>query len=310
MSRANLEIAVVKRTGTGAVATVDELANTPAKFALFRGSGSTEAAFATDKMRGKTAYLGAPSAALSNQITEVTDNGVVLGTSDRVNAAATDYYGVIIGSRGDGAATGVYRGTGVAGNVQSGHFPFAPDIVIAHCSTHTIGSGVMRTASMQTAYSTLLSASNSLNILITGLLSDGISVGTSTSVNGASYTYDYLALPSVSGAIEHGKYTGTGAAQDIAASMDMSEGVFLLIKASSQTTPTSALMATSEMVNTDAISGFKVTAVAAETDAVLAMTSSGFSLGASAVVNESGKTYYWMALKAGAYNVTPSRAAA
>ena len=310
MSRANLEIAVVKRTGTAAVATVDELVNTPARFALFRGSGSTEAAFATDRMRGRTSYLGTTTAALTNQITEVTDNGIVLGTSDRVNAAATDYYGIIIGARCAAATTGVYRGVGIAGNIQSGHFPVAPDIVLAHCSTHAIGAGVMRTASMTTAFSTPLSNTNVLNTLFTDLLADGVSVGTSALVNSASYTYDYLALREVEGAIAHGTYSGTGAAQDIAAAMDMSEGTFLLIKAASQTTPTHAIIATSEMVNTDGISGFRLSAAAAETDAVLAMTATGFSLGASATVNESGRTYYWIALKAGSYNVTPSRTTA
>lgn len=310
MSRANLEIAVVKRAGTGAVATVDELANTPARFAMFRGSGNTEASFATDKMRGKSAYLGTAVANLSNQITEVTDNGVVLGTSDRVNAAATTYYGVIIGSRGNAVATGVYRGTGVAGNIQSGHFPFAPSIVIAHCSTNAIGAGVLRTTDAASAFTPYLSATNSTSNQITALLSDGISVGTDNSVNNASYTYDYLALRAVDGAIAHGKYTGTGASRDIASTMDMSTGTFLLIKASSQTTPTAAVMATSEMVNTDGVKGLRLSATAADTDAVLAMSSAGFSLGAAASVNESGKVYYWFALKAGSYTVAPSRSAA
>ena len=145
---------------------------------------------------------------------------------------------------------------------------------------------------------------------MTGLLADGISVGTHAAANSASYTYDYLALQAVEGAITHGKYTGTGAAQDIAASMDMSEGTFLLVKASSQTTPTHAVMATSEMVNTDAIKGLRLSTAAAETDAVLSMTPFGFSIGAAPSVNESGKTYYWIALKAGSYNVAPSRALA
>lgn len=307
MSRANLEIAVVKYTGTGVAAHKSDWTTLSPMFALLKGAG-TDAAMSTSRMLGRSSYPGNTTSALSNVITQIGDGGVVLGTSAAVNGAASTYYGLVIAARGSEAAyVGRYRGKGVAGNIQDGHFPNAPEIVIAQCSTNAINGAAMRTASLTTAFSLLLGAANTVNTMFTGLLSDGVSVGTSSVVNSASYTYDYLSLRSVPGAIAHGVYAGTGVAQSVSG-LGFSPD-FVLVKAASQTTPTHAVIATRDMI-ADGAYGMRINTGSGLTDSVLSMDDDGFGVGAAADVNESGRNYYWIAFKAGEYFVDLNRTAA
>lgn len=307
MSRANLEIAVVKYTGTGAVSHKTDLTTLPPKFALLNASGQ-QGIVGMPHMLGRVFAPATNVANLANAITQIGDGGVVLGTSSYANAAATTYYGLVIAARGSEAVyTGRYRGSGAAGNVQSGHFPHVPDIVLSACSTNATGTCAMRTRANTTAFCALLSAANSLNILITDLLDDGISVGTSSSVNGSTHTYDYLSLKATSGAIAYGSYSCTGVQQSISGAGFDPDCV--LVKVSSQTTPTTAVMATTDMI-ADGVSGMYLGTAANPADAILSLDSDGFTVGASASVNESGKTAFWIAFKAGEFFADLTRTAA
>lgn len=313
MARANLQIAVVKYTGTGSAGRVLDAGLTlPPRMALIKrdSSANAEASWRTDLMNNRIAYLGTTASNLTNQITQL-DTQIILGSSANVNASATGYYGLFIGARSDANfVSGRYRGAG-AGDVKSGHFPFAPEIVIGHVTKNGIESGVMRTANMITTNSVLLSNNNQATTLIQALLADGITVGTSNAVSNASHTYDYVSMRALAGAIAFGSYVGNGAAQAVpVAGMDLTTGGAILIKAGIQTTPTHAVFATSEMVNVDGLQGVRLSSSGYTTEVVTAMGNQSFSVGSHAQVNEDGRTYYWVAFKAGTYSVQPSRAAA
>ena len=306
MSRANLEIAVVKYTGTGAAAHKTDWTTLTPKFALLNASGQ-QAVIGMAHMQGKVFAPGAAIANLASAITQIGDGGVVLGTSPYANAAATTYYGLVIAARGSEAVYGGrYRGTGVAGNIQSGHFPHTPDIAIAGCSTNATGMGVMRTRANPTSFCPILGASNALGTLITDLLSDGISVGNSATVNGSAHTYDYLSLKAVSGAIAYGSFACTGAQQSITGlGLDPD---CVIAKTSSQTTPTTAVMATTDMI-ADGVSGMYLGTAANPANAITSLDSDGFTVGSSASINEAGKTTFWIAFKAGEFFADLNRAA-
>lgn len=306
MSRANLEIAVVKYTGSGATSHKTDWTTLAPKFALLNTAGQ-QAVIGMAHMRGKSFNPAGTAANIGDAITQIGAGGVVLGTSASANASATTYYGLVIAARGSEAVyTGRYRGTGVAGNIQSGHFPHAPDIVLANCSTSAVASCVMRTQANASTFCPNLGAVNALGTFITALLSDGISVGNSNYVNDALYTYDYLSLKAVAGAIAYGSFSCTGAQQSITGLGFAPDCV--IAKTSSQTTPTTGVVATRDML-ADGISGMYLGTAANPANAILSLDSDGFTVGASDSLNESGKTTYWIAFKAGEFFVDLSRAA-
>lgn len=312
MARSNLQIAVVKYTGDGASGReLDAGMVVQPVMALVQrdDSANAEASWRTDKMKDRVAYLGTTAGNLASQITQL-DLPIILGSSANVNANTADYYALLIGAR-DGANvfTGRYRGAG-AGNVQSGHFPFEPEIVLAHVTSNGVQSGVLRTAAMTSANSLLLSNNNQVSTMITALLEDGITVGAHDAVSNASYTYDYIAMRSLQGAIAYGSYVGNGVAQDVSVpGMDLSSGGAVLLKATNQTTPTHGVFATSDMMD-DGLQGVRLSSSAYSTGVVTAMTAAGFSVGDSTHANEDARTYHFLAFKSGLFSVEPSRTAA
>ncbi len=313
MARTNVQIAVVKYTGDGATEReLDAGMVMLPRMALIKrdSSANAEASWRTDRMGDRVAYLGTTASNLASQITQL-ENQIILGSSANVNANTAGYYGLIIGARSGGNIfTGRYRGAG-AGDVRSGHFPFTPEIVVAHVTANGIQSGVLRTAAMTTANSLLLSNSNQVATLITALLSDGITVGAHDAVSNASHTYDYIAMRGLKNAIVYGTYTGNGASQSVdIPGIDLSTNAAILIKSSNQTTPTHAVFATSTMVNTDGLQGVRLSSSGYPTDGISAMTATGLTLGPSTQVNEDARVYHYVAFKAGTYSVLPSRAAA
>ena len=307
MARENLEIAVVKHIGTGAAVHKSSWTALPPKFALLNAAGQ-QSLVGMPHMQGKTFAPATNLANFGNAITQIGDGGIVLGTSSYANGLNIPYYGLVIAARGSEAVyTGRYRGTGAARNVQNGHFPHAPDIVLAACSTTSVGACSMRSRANTTASCEFLSPAASLGVMITGLLSDGISLGTSTSVNAAANTYDYLSLKAVSGAIAYGTYACTGAQQSITGLGFRPDCV--IAKQTSHTTAATGVMATTDMI-ADGLSGVHLGLDANPTGAVLSLDADGFTVGASPTINESGKTTFWIAFKAGAFSVDLSRAAA
>lgn len=129
----------------------------------------------------------------TNEIQNLQSGGFQLGSSSRVNAATTDFYGFAMKHVPGGFTTGTFTGTGVAQSITG--LGFKPDFLLVKNGT-TTNQTVMLTSDMVTASvsSIFLGNGGTVTSGITSLDSNGFTVGTDTSVNGSTNVLYYMAF--------------------------------------------------------------------------------------------------------------------
>lgn len=231
-----------------------------------------------------------------SSFTTLASNGFHVGATNNVSSAV--YYYVAFKNTANQIATGTYSGGTVAQNIDIG---FKPDFVFLKNAT-TTGGAIYKNTESYGRNSYYYSDTACLTGGITGLIStpvNGFSVDTNAIVNGSGNTVYWAAfggasdVRSSSGTFKmaKGTYTGTGATGNFISIDNLSFAPDLVI-VKGDTTQVGAFR-TSEMPG-DYTTYFS-TATGSFTGGIVSLDPSGFTIGASTVLNTSGATYYWEA---------------
>lgn len=305
MARSNLQIKVGSYTGDG----VDSRDITGVGFrpdlVIIKG-GNNISAYRNKHHRGDLSnYFGGSGTNAANVIQEMLNDGFQVGTAAQVNTNAAVYYYIAI--KGSSAqshfAVGKYRGTaGDNRNFTTGGVNFTPDFVYTKIDGGTVG--VWRTSAMAGDTSSFISVTANTANLIQNLQSNGFQLGTASEVNGA-FDYFFWAMKSYPGIFAVGTYTGDGLDNKVISGIGFTPDM-VIVKNGSTTDP--ARMLTTDMI-TNTQDSMPLTTAAPDANGIKTLNSDGFTVGTSATVNGSGNTLYWIALKAGNYNVPITRVA-
>ncbi|MCW0221202.1 MAG: hypothetical protein OJI67_22925, partial [Prosthecobacter sp.] len=140
---------------------------------------------------------------------------------------------------------------------------------------------------------------------ITGLNSGGFTLGADAAVNESGTTIHWLAIKDVAGKIKTGSYVGNGGDnRGITGVGFQPDLVWVIARAQFDggTSPAGSSYRTSTMSGDTSLPW---TGTSAKADYVQAISSDGFEVGTNTMVNASGVTYYYLAMKntAGLFNV-------
>ena len=149
-------------------------------------SGASAATFRTSQHSGDSSSFFAATADGSNRIQGFNSDGFQIGTDATVNTAA-NLYRYFAFKTGSNFAVGTYSGNGAGQNITT--VGFQPDNLWV--KTGTAQYGVQRTSSLSGDGALPFINTAQIANAITGLLSNGFSVGTvaQTNSNGVSYRY-------------------------------------------------------------------------------------------------------------------------
>jgi hypothetical protein len=177
-------------TGNGSSKSITGLGFSP-EYAMVLSAASTAAVQRMSAMT-RTFTFGADTGSTTG-ITSLDSNGFSVGSSSSVNSNAATYHYVAWNEDVDEMDTTSYAGTGASHSITG--VGFQPDFVIVHSNDTATGrAGAMRSSSLSGTASQLFTAASNETTGITALQSDGFQVGTSTTVNNTSTTYDYVAF--------------------------------------------------------------------------------------------------------------------
>lgn len=293
-------IRIESRTYTGTAAAQEVLMGAGPDFALTKrlnGAATNAYTLWRGMPRNLANVPGASQASKANQITDLTRDGIYVGSGQSQSAAL--YAAVTIKAfRGDNHfATGRYVTNNVDNRAMSGSegCGFQPDLLWMQRRTDGAASAVFRHRDHVGDQSQTFIAAATSN-LIQSFTSDGWTLGNSPSVNGSSVDQvDWWALRNVPGAIHCTSFVGTGAAQDIALPF---QPTVVLLKSRDTTDP--AFLLTQGMIDS-AIASHPITGAAADSTGITGITAAGFSVGALAACNGSGNTILVVALRDGTY---------
>lgn len=306
MARANLEVKVFSYAGnaTDNTAISSTFALAP-RFALVKG-GSNIAAFKIRQMgHDATAFLAGSTAHFAGGIKALTGNGFVVGTDAKVNANSTTYYALTIGwADAQSYARAVeYVGNGSDGRQLTGAgLFFQPDFFLTKGNSADACS--VRISSMvgdnAWHFSGVADATNELQQFV----ANGVELGTSTRVNGSGTTYHALGLRNLAGVLTNGTFAGD-AVDDRAITHGLGttpDWIFL----KNGTAGNAAIMWTSTMPATQST---QVASSGLTTGLIKSVGATTFTVGSTAAANGSTNTMWWVAGKAGQFNVPLTRTA-
>lgn len=305
MARSNLQIKVGTYTGNGADATNISGVGFRPDFVLIKG-GANIGVLRTREITGdKTAYAAGNTANEADNIQEILNDGFQLGTNAKVNANGTVYYYVAIrGTAGQSYfRTGKYIGTsGDSRNYTGGGLNFTPDFVFV--KGDRADNGCFRTSAMGADNSAHLSGSVDAVNEIQSLISNGFQLGTSTRTNLSAADYYFVAMKALAGCMAVGTYTGNATDNRSITGLGFSPDVVII---KNGTTTNAAVIRTSSFSG-DSSTSFG--SAGPTTDMIQSFISDGFTIGANVSVNGDTNTFWWIAFKAGNFNVPITRTAA
>lgn len=250
-----------------------------------------------------TCILGAASSDVADRIQELLNDGFQVGTNAQVNANGIVY--TYIAMHGTAAQryfrSGIHIGDGTTPRtINTAGITFTPTVAFV-MGTGSTGK-VFRTTQMTAAKSARLDSNALVTAAILDLISNGLSVGSSTTTNGSATTYRFFAMKDLGGVIKTGSYTGDGTDDRNITGIGFQPDV-VLVKGDDASV---GVLRTSSQTGDDTL---KCSAAASAADIVQALQIDGFQVGTDATVNALGDTYYYVALKAGNFNAPLSRSA-
>ena len=190
--------------------------------------------------------------------------------------------------------SGSYNGDGTTGRVFSG-FGFQPNVVIIKARTGS-REGQISISSMGANATKTISGNTSAGLTagrITSLDSDGFTLGSDATVNAVSTVYDWLALADDGASDLHvGTYTGNGGSNAITGVGFQPNAVII----ASASTTVRCQWASSDMPSGHCSNFGTATGVTNGTG-VTSLDADGFTLSTNNGINDSGVTYYYVAIK-------------
>lgn len=265
---------------------------------MVKRSTNVAAHFHTGSMdANRTEYFTSTAANTAGAfIADTVSSGFTIGASD--NASGGSYY--YIAFRGGAGTFTQASYTGNATNRSIAGLGFQPDWVIVKNSTGSQAASRRSVISSDKHFgndaSYLSDAVADGANMITGMESNGFSVGTANQTNQSGQTVYYMAFggaPKLTGGsgsfqMAQGSYTGNGGTQTISGLSFRPDLVMVNGEGS-----TYAVYRTDYMEG-DATTYF-ANAVADFAGGITSITGSGFTIGANATVNTNGTGYHWQA---------------
>lgn len=303
MARSNLQIKVGTYTGDGTDnRNITGIGFRP-KMVIVKGEAN-KAMWRTNHNRGDSSmYFAGNTANAADCIQELLNDGFQVGTDAKVNANGTVYYYIATthNSAQQYARFGNYIGN-AADNRQltSSGITFTPDFFMTKGDTAQNPS--LRSAEVVGDNSWHTSGTADASNEVQNFVSNGVELGTSSRVNGNGLEYFFMAFKKYNGILASGTYTGDGT-DDRAITCNFQPDFFLVKDGS---TTTAAYIRTADMTGNG---GFSVGASGQLTGSIKSITSTGVTIGTNASVNANGDTYWWVAFKAGNFNVPLTRTA-
>ncbi len=254
---------------------------------IIKSSTAQAAVIRTSTMSGDKAKLIGDTGNLTSGLIESIDsNGFTVGTDATVNAIGYAYYWVAMRAGSD-MNVGSYVGNGADNRSITG-VGFQPVWVV------TLGDGndsVFRPGPLSGDASFTMTGSASAANRIQALQADGFQVGSAAVVNAAGITYHYIAW-AASTDVNATSYTGNGTDNRSITGVGF-QPLVAWVKRSA----TSVGVWRPASLSGDATLFWAATA--ANSDRIQALQADGFQVGTNAVVNASGGTYYYLALRDG-----------
>jgi hypothetical protein len=178
-------------TGTGANRSITGLGYSPEYVMILSASANN----AVQRMSAMTrTFRFDAHTGTTTGITSLTSDGFSLGTSSQVNASGTTYHDAAFNQCSGEMSTSSYTGNGSSSRSVTG-VGFQPDYLVVHADdTVTAREGVHRPSAVSGSSSLYFSALSNTSTGITGLQSDGFSVGSNSAANASGVTYDYVAF--------------------------------------------------------------------------------------------------------------------
>ena len=252
---------------------------------IIKGDTNKNAILRSSTMTGDASKsLVGNSSLLSGRIQSLDTDGFTVGSNADVNLGSTAYYWVAFKEAAGQLDVGTYPGNSTDDHNISG-VGFQPDYVIVLSEgTHNV---LHHSSTMPADFSVRFSEQTMFTDRIQLFQSDGFQVGTHNQVNMSGTTYHYVAFKESAGQMSVGSYAGNGANDRNIPGVGF-QPVYLILKAEG----VNAAHRTSSVTG-DATLDFKT--VANYADGIQEFQTDGFQVGTHSKVNQSTRTYYWMA---------------
>lgn len=250
----------------------------------------------------KTSTMASNVTNSADMIQNLQADGFQIGANASVNTnLAAHYYIAITGT----PSQLIYRGGKYRGNsadnrsiVDTG-MGFTPDFVMVKNDGTQFDSFriVDIIGDLSSHFASTADAANEIQ----ALTSNGFQLGTSARVNGAA-DYYYNVFKNTTGVIKTGSYTGTGVSGNAITGVGFQPDI--VIVNSSVTQP--GILKTTSMGgnNSAALNNGSIV-----TDQILSLDSDGFTVGSQLATNQATTVIYFIAMKAGNFNVPINRGA-
>lgn len=249
-----------------------------------------------DIPRNQAMALSTSASVKANQITDLTRDGFAVGAGQSQNTA--DYIWLGIKSLGDNTyfKTGRYVGNAADNRNMTGGqgCRFTPDLLVV--CRHVDGQPQSHRTSEHVGDLSGTFANAAVANYIQSFISGGFQLGSNANVNNSADYFDWFAMRQIPGGMKVGSYTGNATARSIEVGFAPD---FLIVK--NQDTADVAWIRESSM----SIS-LPMNVGATNTEAITALTTTGFTVGNLAAVNGNENKIHYIAFKNGEY--TPSEA--
>lgn len=253
-------------------------------------AGGSGMVIKTSSMSGEIAHaLSETDTGLdTNHIQSLDSDGFTIGDDADVNTANTIYYYTAFGGSDCSASgtfcVGSYTGNGTSQTITS--VGFQPDLVVVKRNAGSVG--IWKSSSMSSTISSRFdNATNLASTGIEGLTSTGFSVGSSGAVNSSTgvTTYYYFAFKEVSGFMDVGSYAGNSADNRSISGVGFQPD-FVWIKGDV------AAFAQGNIYENYGDRSFNFGDSASTNNVIQALSSDGFQVGSSSLVNAPFDYYY------------------
>jgi hypothetical protein len=262
-------------------------------FVIVKSDATQVGVFRSSTMSGDNSKLAVGATALvANHIQsfDATNGGrFVIGTDVRVNAAGTMYYWTAFKAGAGKMTAGTYTGNGAATQSISG-LEFSPELV--HVLPESAQDAIHRSTPSSNAFDFGTGAPDAT--WIPSLDAAGFTVGSDARVNANGVVYHYIAWNEVPGWMDVGTYTGNGAATQNITTVGF-EPEYLQIRRDSGTFWTYNRPASLAGSTGDAVFVYDIFGQIAAR--VTQLLSSGFQVGNSTQLNNSGSDFVYHAWK-------------
>ena len=254
---------------------------------IVKADAAQTAVFRSSTMTGDNAKPVAGAALAPDLVQSLNADGFTVGTDARVNASGTTYYWTAMKAAPGVMTMGTYTGNGAVSRSIAGA-GFSPEYVNVLSAAANTPRG--RTTGMTTGFR--FDSSTGATNTISSLDVDGFTVGVNADTNTNGTVYHWIAWNETAGQVEKGSYAGDGTGPTAVTGVGF-EPYYLQLRANDVTTGRPAV-ARSQVNLFDSL---RFDATANEGDAITAIQSDGFQVGANGDVNASGVTYHYVAFK-------------